>query len=645
MLDKESKKELWKVTKDYSALTALDQQLRPFTSGSNVPKLPERALFQSNAPSRVDTRKLALEKYFFTILELPNLPPPAARALCEFLSTDMIDPMDIPDTPSKREGYLMKRGKKIRGWKVRYFVIEESWLNYYDKPEGELQGSISLINAKLGRQTNKAEEEAGDESTEKSYRHAFLLVEQKKKDHTKHILCAESDEDRDMWIQVLMEVISQVTPQQTIESLTSSPKKSVKQSPHLSVDEFYQDSNGKLSTVSSPSTQATGNTSTSTIAPTSSPGWSKNKSLAEVISSPTDLRPTASFDEDDESINKDARKHKMKGFFMSFRKNNGNSNNSNNLNPPPLTPHTPVAPETQFDTFQSTPYSAVEQQPMTKDAGAALTKSEGLHALGVSLEESIAPQSEGQYGGSESSFSKGPYGDLPGAAPIKRVFGVPLAEAVSLASKNVHHCKVPAIVYRCIEHLKMRDAIFEEGIFRLSGSTATIRTLKDRFNREYDVDLVKSETFYDIHAVAGLLKLYLREIPTLVLSSYLAPEFREAVDIQDPTLKVLRLKSLVHELPRENRDLLCVLCSLLTEIIANSEINKMNLRNVGIVFAPTLNISAYVLIHFLTDFDAIFSDIDEIEEYEHEDHTIIPNDSGSEYSDNPDQNGTAPQQS
>lgn len=40
----------------------------------------------------------------------------------------------------------------------------------------------------------------------------------------------------------------------------------------------------------------------------------------------------------------------------------------------------------------------------------------------------------------------------------------------------------------------------------------------------------------------------------------------------------------------------------------NSDVNKMTVRNVGIVFAPTLNIPAPVFSMFLTDFDSIFGD-------------------------------------
>lgn len=45
---------------------------------------------------------------------------------------------------------------------------------------------------------------------------------------------------------------------------------------------------------------------------------------------------------------------------------------------------------------------------------------------------------------------------------------------------------------------------------------------------------------------------------------------------------------------------------LLTDVVNNSEINRMTVRNVGIVFAPTLNIPAPVITMFLNDYDLIF---------------------------------------
>ena len=64
----------------------------------------------------------------------------------------------------------------------------------------------------------------------------------------------------------------------------------------------------------------------------------------------------------------------------------------------------------------------------------------------------------------------------------------------------------------------------------------------------------------------------------------------------------------MHKLPRVNWYLIRALSAFLIGIVNNSDVNKMSVRNVGIVFSPTLNIPAPVFSIFLTDFDAIFGD-------------------------------------
>lgn len=610
-LDRETKKELWKVIKDYTALYQFDSSIRTMVLG--LPRIPDKSLFQSHAPQRVDSRKTLLEEYFNKLLS-EKLPQAAAQIVCEFLSTDTVDPMDIPDMPSRCEGYLTKRGKKLRTWRVRYFVIEGNQLNYYDKPGGELQGSISLRDAKLGKQIKNDTEPVSEESMDKSFRHAFLLLEQRKRDYVRHVLCAESDNDRDHWLDALLEVISENTSTtQNQVTLSSSHLPTEDQtSPVRKLDE-----NTRLASIP-PSFTATNTNSPITPTAASSMRYKSDQHSLH------DLRPTGSaatyhsYTDDadfDDEITKENKKPKKKGFF-SFR-NKSSTNTSSGLH---------SATNEMFNTeFQSTPYSAVEQQPMPSGVAVELLQATHVYQqapnayqpnsqapppipprqhdiadVSKALDDHVASQND--------IVAYEDNGELPIEMPSRRIFGIPLTDAVQLSYKDVHHCRVPSIVYRCIELLKIRDAIYEEGIFRLSGSSATIRTLKEKFNNEYDIDLVNSETYYDIHAVAGLLKLYLREIPTLILSSYLAPEFRDTVEIQDVTTRILKLKSLVQELPRENRDLLCVLCSLLTEVIAHQDLNKMNLRNVGIVFSLTLNVSSSVLTSFLIDFDSIFGD-------------------------------------
>jgi RalA-binding protein 1 len=78
--------------------------------------------------------------------------------------------------------------------------------------------------------------------------------------------------------------------------------------------------------------------------------------------------------------------------------------------------------------------------------------------------------------------------------------------------------------------------------------------------------------------------------------------------LDDKDRKIAALNTLVHILPRANLSLLSALSQFLITIIINSDVNKMTVRNVGIVFAPTLNIPAPVLSLFLTEYDSIFNE-------------------------------------
>ena len=189
---------------------------------------------------------------------------------------------------------------------------------------------------------------------------------------------------------------------------------------------------------------------------------------------------------------------------------------------------------------------------------------------------------------------------------VRAVFGLPLAEAVELCAPIGVNVGLPAVVYRCIQYLREKNAVNEEGLFRLSGSNVLIRTLKERFNTEGDVDLLADEEYYDVHAVASLFKTYLRELPNPILTRELHIEFLRVLDLDDHAQKVSTYNSLVHRLPAVNYNLLRILAEYLLHVINNADKNKMSIRNVGIVFSPTLNIPAPVFAIFLSDFASVF---------------------------------------
>jgi RalA-binding protein 1 len=223
--------------------------------------------------------------------------------------------------------------------------------------------------------------------------------------------------------------------------------------------------------------------------------------------------------------------------------------------------------------------------------------------------------SDGQdsiFGGSDHTLGSTPPHGYHGTP--RQVFGAPLAEAVRYNGPTDVRVPLPSVVYRCIQYLDYKNAILEEGIFRLSGSNLVIKALRERFNIEGDINLVTDEEYYDIHAVASLLKLYLRELPTTILTRDLHMEFLSTTEITNRQEKLAALGGLTQRLPLANATLLKYLIAFLIKIINNADMNKMTVRNVGIVFSPTLNIPAPVFALFLQNYEAIFGI--EPEEYE-----------------------------
>lgn len=107
--------------------------------------MPDKTLFSTHAPSKVDARKLALEQY---LQQVTSLRFKDTRDLCEFLSTNVVEREKREDGKGAgwKEGYLTKRGKNFGGWKTRFFLLRGPVLEYFDTVSPETNELLDGLN-------------------------------------------------------------------------------------------------------------------------------------------------------------------------------------------------------------------------------------------------------------------------------------------------------------------------------------------------------------------------------------------------------------------------------------------------------------------------------------------------------------------
>ena len=90
----------------------------------------------------------------------------------------------------------------------------------------------------------------------------------------------------------------------------------------------------------------------------------------------------------------------------------------------------------------------------------------------------------------------------------------------------------------------------------------------------------------DPHAAAGLLKLYLRELPEPLIPYNCYNSFLQMNLYGEQ--KIQETRKIMSEMPYAHKTLLKELLKLLSKVILKSNVNKMSSANVAIVFGPNL---------------------------------------------------------
>ncbi|XP_018427628.1 PREDICTED: rho GTPase-activating protein 25 [Nanorana parkeri] len=169
--------------------------------------------------------------------------------------------------------------------------------------------------------------------------------------------------------------------------------------------------------------------------------------------------------------------------------------------------------------------------------------------------------------------------------PSGAVFGQRLADTIVYERKYGRHL-VPLLMEKCADFI-LENGLNEEGIFRLPGQDNLVKQLKEAFDAGERPSFT-SDT--DVHTVASLFKLYLRELPEPVFpwSQYedcLACENTMNID-EEKGHEELRKQIML--LPKENYNLLCFICRFLYKVQNNSSVNKMSVENLAMVIGVNL---------------------------------------------------------
>ncbi|KAG7487443.1 hypothetical protein MATL_G00023450 [Megalops atlanticus] len=146
---------------------------------------------------------------------------------------------------------------------------------------------------------------------------------------------------------------------------------------------------------------------------------------------------------------------------------------------------------------------------------------------------------------------------------------------------------VPLIVEICCKLVEERGLEYT-GIYRVPGNNAAISSMQEELNKGMaDID-IQDDKWKDLNVISSLLKSFFRKLPEPLFTNEKYADFIEANRTEDAVERLKVLKRLLHELPDHHYETLKFLSAHLKTVADNSEKNKMEPRNLAIVFGPTL---------------------------------------------------------
>ncbi|KAJ8013640.1 hypothetical protein DPEC_G00031910 [Dallia pectoralis] len=181
------------------------------------------------------------------------------------------------------------------------------------------------------------------------------------------------------------------------------------------------------------------------------------------------------------------------------------------------------------------------------------------------------------------------------------VFGVELCHLVDKENSAV---PIPLLIQKSVEEIEKRG-LRVVGLYRLCGSAAVKKELRDAFERNSVSVSLNEELYPDINVITGILKDYLRELPSPLITRTLYEVVLEAMSRRPPPSRTspgssslgkseadvqrsMSTVALLQCLPEPERATLSLLLDHLSLVASYSDCNRMNCQNLSVCFGPVL---------------------------------------------------------
>ncbi|KAM8837172.1 rho GTPase-activating protein SYDE1 isoform 2-T2 [Spinachia spinachia] len=172
------------------------------------------------------------------------------------------------------------------------------------------------------------------------------------------------------------------------------------------------------------------------------------------------------------------------------------------------------------------------------------------------------------------------------------VFGVELHH---LVEKEGSSSQIPLLIQKSVEEIEHRG-LKVVGLYRLCGSAAVKKELRDWFERNSLAVCLSEDLYPDINVITGILKDYLRELPSPLITRTLYQVIRQAMTLRplkappwtpEPQLAQITVELLAC-LPPPERATLSLLLDHLSLVASLSSLNRMTHQNLAVCFGPVL---------------------------------------------------------